>query len=71
MIMLRAFQDRKGMTSNCYKVVFDGHVAEGRRVEEVRKNLALLHKIDNRKIERIFAGRRIVIEKDEGVQLRR
>lgn len=59
------------MTSNCYKVVFDGQIAEGRRVEELGKNLALLHKIDNRKIERIFAGRRTVIEKDKGVHLRR
>jgi hypothetical protein len=52
------------MTSNRYKVIFDGKIVKGRRLEEVKRNLALFYKIDSKKIERLFAKRPIVIRKD-------
>jgi hypothetical protein len=52
------------MTLNRYRVVFDGRIAEGFGVEEVKKNLVSLYKIESQKIERIFAKRPVVIRKD-------
>lgn len=50
--------------SNGYTIVFNGKIVDGYRVEEVKKNLALLYKIDSKKIERLFAKRPIVIRKN-------
>jgi hypothetical protein len=52
------------MTLNRCKVIFDGKTVEGYSVEEVKKNLASLYRIDHEKIERLFAKRPVVIGKD-------
>lgn len=52
------------MTSNHYKVVFNGRIFEGCKVEEVKRNLALLFKIDSKRIERLFVKGPIVIRRN-------
>jgi hypothetical protein len=47
-----------------YKIVFEGKIAEGHRIEEVKKNLASLYQVDVGKINSLFTGHPIVIKSD-------
>jgi hypothetical protein len=49
---------------NNYKIVFEGKIAEGYPIEEVKKNLASLYKVDVGKIDRLFVDLPIVIKTD-------
>ena len=52
------------MENNGWSVVFEGKIATGRRVEEVKKNLAILFRTSTGKIEWLFAGPRTVIKRN-------
>lgn len=52
------------MTSQRYKVIFEGTILQGCAEEEVKKNLAALFKISVAKIEKYFVGRPVVIRKN-------
>ena len=52
------------MESNGWSIVFEGQIAVGRSLEEVKRNLAALFKADTGKIERLFAGSRMVIKRN-------
>jgi hypothetical protein len=52
------------MENNGWSVVFEGKIATGRRVEEVKKNLAILFRTSTGKIEGLFAGPRTVIKRN-------
>ncbi len=47
-----------------YKIVFEGKVAEGYSIEDVKKNLASLYKVDVGEIDRLFTGQPIEIKTD-------
>ena len=47
-----------------YKIIFKGKVAEGYSIEDVKKNLASLYKVDVGKIDRLFTGSPIEIKTD-------
>ena len=47
-----------------YKIVFEGKIAEGYSIEDVKKNLASLYKADVGEIQRLFTGRPIVLKED-------
>ena len=49
---------------NNYKIVFEGKIAEGYSIEDVKKNLASLYKVDVGKIDRLFTDLPIVIKTD-------
>ena len=49
---------------NNYKIIFEGKVAEGYSIEDVKKNLAALYKVDVGKIDRLFTGSPIEIKTD-------
>lgn len=45
-----------------YNIVFEGNVADGYRVEEVKENLAALYKVDVQKIDRLFSKPTVVLK---------
>lgn len=47
-----------------YNLVFEGTVSDGRRVEEVKSNLATLFKVDSKKVDQIFTAPSVVIKKN-------
>jgi len=49
---------------NNYKIVFEGKIAEDYSIEDVKKNLASLYKVDVGKIDRLFTGQPIEIKTD-------
>ena len=49
---------------NKYKIVFEGKIAEGHGMDEVKKNLAALYQVDVGKIQRLFTGRPIVLKEN-------
>ena len=54
------------MTSQTYQVVFRGQLAPDASAETVKASLAKLFKTDAAKIERLFAGREVVLKKGLG-----
>jgi thiol-disulfide isomerase/thioredoxin len=52
------------MAEQRYRVVFEGEILDGLRVEEVRRGLATLFKASEDKIERFFSGKRLALKKD-------
>ena len=52
------------MENKGWSVVFEGKIASGRRVEEVKKNLAIVFRTSTGKIERLFSGPRTVIKRN-------
>ena len=52
------------MTSQSYKIIFEGCILEGCDAEEVKKNLAAFFKISVERIEKYFVGRPVVIRKN-------
>lgn len=49
---------------NLYKIVFEGKIAQGHSIEDVKKRLALLYNVDLGEIQRLFTGSPINIKKD-------
>ncbi len=49
---------------NSYKIVFEGKIAEGYRVKDVKQNLASLYNVKLGEIDRLFTGHPIVIKQD-------
>ena len=49
---------------NNYKIVFEGKIAEDCNIEDVKKNLASLYKVDVGEIQRLFTGRPIVLKEN-------
>ena len=47
-----------------YNLVFEGTVSDGRKVEEVKSNLATLFKVDPKKIDHLFIAPSAVIKKN-------
>jgi hypothetical protein len=47
-----------------YNLVFEGAVSDGRKVEEVKSNLATLFKVDENKIDHLFTAPSAVIKKN-------
>jgi hypothetical protein len=56
------------MTSQRYRVVFEGEIVQGQDVEEVKKKLAALCKVSDEKIEKYFQGRPMLIRSDVDYQ---
>ena len=56
------------MPSRRYRVVSDGKILEGQKIQEVKRNLATLFKVSEEKIEPYFVGRPIVIKKNVDYQ---
>ncbi|NIR17582.1 MAG: hypothetical protein GWN86_28210, partial [Desulfobacterales bacterium] len=56
------------MPGRRYRVVFEGKIAEGLQVQEVKRNLASLFRISEDRIERFFSGKRLAIKKDVDYQ---
>jgi thiol-disulfide isomerase/thioredoxin len=52
------------MAEQRYRVVFEGEILDGLRVEEVKRGLAALFKASEDKIERFFSGKRLAVKKD-------
>ncbi len=50
-----------GSEARSYRLVFSGRLLPGQREDEVRARLAELHKCDDAKIDRLFAGRDVVV----------
>jgi hypothetical protein len=49
---------------NSYKIVFEGKIAQGFSLDEVKQNLASLYKVDVSEMDRLFAGRPIILKQD-------
>ena len=45
-----------------YNIVFEGNVADGYKVDEVKENLAALYKVDVERIDRLFSKPTIVLK---------
>jgi hypothetical protein len=54
------------MEQKRYKIIYKGKTAQGRPVEEVKRNLASLLKLGNEKIEQLFSGKPVIIAKNVG-----
>ena len=52
------------MEKASYNIIFRGEIAEGRDIEEVKKNLASLFKVSDEKIEQLFSKRAVNIKKN-------
>ena len=52
------------MTAQSYRVLFNGETIPGQDVQSVKKNLAVIFRLGDDKIERFFSGRRFVIKND-------
>ena len=46
-----------------YNVVFEGAISNGYKIEDVKRNLATLFKIDETKADRLFAKQKVVLKK--------
>ena len=51
------------MDSKLYNVVFQGEIAEGYTLENVKRNLSSMFKLNAKQIEEIFAGKPSVVKK--------
>jgi len=52
------------MPDKSYRIIYQGKVAQGRTVEEVKRNLASLFKLSAEKTAQLFSGKRVVIAKN-------
>lgn len=60
------------MTENRFQVAFEGRIAPGAELSEVKSQLARLFKTDPAKVEPLFSGTRVVIRRnlDEATALK-
>ncbi len=56
------------MEEKRYKIIYKGKTAQGRQVEEVKRNLASLLKLGNEKIEQLFSGKPVIIARNVGYE---
>lgn len=65
-IIIKKDRDKNSQNIKNYKLVFDGKITEGCKIDDVKRNMATLLKLDGDKIEQvfwqIFSGRRILIK---------
>jgi len=47
-----------------FNLVFDGTISDGYQVEDVKRNLANLFKVDAEKVDRLFLNKPVVLKKD-------
>ncbi len=52
------------MAIKCFNIIFSGKIVDNFEVQEVRKNLSSLFKMDEKRIERLFSGKRIVLQRN-------
>ena len=52
------------MPEERYRISYRGKVAQGRNVEEVKRNLKSLFKLSNAKVEKLFSGKAFVVAKN-------
>jgi uncharacterized RDD family membrane protein YckC len=52
------------MQGKCYNITFGGKVAQGHNTEEVKRNLAIVFRLDAGKIGQFFAGKELTIKKN-------
>jgi hypothetical protein len=50
--------------SDRYHVVFEGEVVSGKHVEAVKKELMRMLKVDEQGVDRLFAGRSVIVRKN-------
>ena len=48
---------------NNYDVIFEGNISSGFKIQDVKKNLAALFKIDEKKVDTLFAKSQVVLKK--------
>ncbi len=51
------------MSQNSFAVVFNGKLVEGAEIDQVKRNVAALFKVDVAKVERLFSGATVAIKK--------
>ena len=56
------------MDENRYTIIYKGKTAQGRQVDEVKRNLTSLLKLGNEKIEQLFSGKPVIIAKNVGYE---
>lgn len=56
------------MSEKRYRVLFDGKVAHGHDIDEVKTNLTNIFKLGEGKIEQFFTGRRVIVKRNIGYQ---
>jgi len=47
-----------------YNLIFQGTIADGYRLEQVKKNLANIFKVDEKKVETLFTKDSVILKKD-------
>jgi hypothetical protein len=52
------------MEETLYNVVFRGKIADGQDIERVKKNIAVLFKVERENIERLFSGKPVIVKKN-------
>ena len=52
------------MAIKCFNIIFSGKIVDNFEAQEVKKNLSSMFKMDEKKIERLFAGKRIVLQRN-------
>ena len=46
-----------------YNIIFEGNISSGYKIQDVKKNLAALLKIDEKKVDILFAKPRVILKK--------
>jgi hypothetical protein len=57
------FYGREAYVMSNYNVVFEGTISNGYKFEDVKRNLAVLFKIDGKKVDLLFAKPQVVLKK--------
>jgi hypothetical protein len=52
------------MSENSYRIIYQGKIAQGHSVEEVKRNLTSLFKLSAKKMEQLFSGKKFVVAKN-------
>jgi hypothetical protein len=52
------------MSENSYRIIYQGKIAQGHSVEEVKRNLTSLFKLSAEKMEQLFSGKKFVVAKN-------
>jgi len=51
------------MPEEHYRITYQGKVAQGRNVGEVKRNLTSLFKLSDEKVEKLFSGKAFVVRR--------
>jgi hypothetical protein len=52
------------MSGNSYRIIYQGKIAQGHSVEEVKRNLTSLFKLSAEKMKQLFSGKKFVVAKN-------